>query len=114
MAIFVLCHADKQVVAKGLQHIREIWEAWEAAERASHVNDEVAEVLHNIVWMTHQWPRLVCLELLESDWQEVPAELAKELMETARGPHTTNVTEDVIAEPRKNKRGWSPTRNARD
>ena len=101
MVVFWLVHEDKIEVTTGLKHIEQIWRAWEAAERESYVNDEVAEILHNIVWMTHQWPRMVCLELLQTDFQEVPAELKRELMQTARGPQTTNATEDAICEPRK-------------
>lgn len=100
MMAFVLVDQRPDLVAQGLAHLKSIWETWQEAESVAHTNAAVAEVCRNIVWMRWQWPRMVCLELLEARWEEVPEGLKEELWQTAQGPQTTKVTEDVLREPR--------------
>lgn len=100
MCIFVLVHKDEAVVRRGLAHLKNIWCVWQQAERVGHTDDSVDEVLHNLVWTSWQWPRMVCLELDECEWQFVPEALKAELTRTAMSPQNTKLVEDVFREPR--------------
>ena len=99
MCVFGLVHEDCNIVSKSLKHMEEIWNTWEKAEKAG--NADVDEILHQIVWTSWQWPRLVLLELSEHSFAKVPDNLRKELLQASEGPQTTKVTEDVFREPRQ-------------
>ena len=99
MCVFGLIHDDREVVSRSLKRMEKIWSTWEAAENAG--NGDVDDILHQIIWTSWQWPRLVLLELAEHSFELVPDSLRTELVQASEGPQTTKTTEDVFREPRQ-------------
>ena len=99
MMVFTLVHENPEIQKEGLCHLREVWDTWQAAE--AQQSSLVDEVLFNIIWTTHQWPRLLMLQLAECNFEYVPEPLLRELRETAQGPQTTKSTEDAFRDIRQ-------------
>ena len=87
-----LIHKDEAKAKASLSHVKLLWEVWQDAEKAAHTDANVASIVWQIVWMSWQWPRLLCLELAEFDFQSLPSPLYEELVSTCMGPYNTTKT----------------------